>query len=156
MEENRMVKRNRGSVREARRAVADFVDSNLPRFNGWLSQVANGIPQVDKNGVVQTTDSGVPIYLVKPDPLAAIKVVADVCEYHLPKLSRQDVDVAVTGVVAHIDGSEWTQEELTKLPLSDLKRLALEHMSRGDTIDVEATVVEPLPSWLDPAPTHNQ
>ena len=142
-----MTKRNRGSVREARRAVADFVDSNLPRFNGWLSQVANGIPQVDKNGVVQTTESGVPIYLVKPDPLAAIKVVADVCEYHLPKLAR--TDVAVTGVVAHLDGGEWTQEELAKLPLSELKRMALEHMIRGDTIDVTPTEV--LPDWLDPA-----
>ena len=94
------------------------------------------------------------IYLVKPDPLAAIKVVADITEYHLPKLSRQDV--AVSGVVAHLDGTEFTQDDLAKLPLADLKRMALEHFQyatqRSDAIDVEATTVEAvevLPSWLD-------
>ena len=83
-----------------------------------------------------------------------MKALSDIMEYHLPKLSRQDVQL--TGVVAHLDGSEWTAEELQKLPLSELKRMALQHTTkRGDTIDVEATPVEatpvePLPDWLKP------
>lgn len=144
-------KRTRQNAQLARRAIADFVDLNVPRFNGWLNQVANGIPQVDKDGAVQTTDSGVPMWLVKPDPLAAMKLVADVCEYHLPKLVRQDV--SVTGTVAHLDANNITAEDLAKLPLADLKRMALEHFqyaTQRDVIDVEATPVEPLPSWLKP------
>lgn len=145
-------KRVRQNATLARRAIADFIDANIPRFNGWLNQVANGIPQVDKDGKPQFTDTGLPVYLVKPDPLSAMKLVGDLAEYHLPKLSRQDVQL--TGVIANLDGNELSPENLQKLSIDDLKRMAVEMMQRRndtDVIDVVPTVVdEPLPSWLDP------
>jgi len=143
-----MTKRNRGSLKDARRAVADFVDANLPRFNGWLNQIAGGIPQVDRNGEPIRNLEGSIVYLVKPDPLAALKVVADITEYHLPKLSRQDV--SVSGVIANLDVDSLTAYDLTQMSLADLKQLALQRFQQaaqhGDVIDVE---VEPLPSWLN-------
>ena len=130
-----------------------FVEKNVPRFTGWLEKVANGIPKVDKEGVVLRDNAGSVIYLIKPDPLGALKIVGDLTEYHLPKLVRQDV--SVTGTVAHLDATDFTAEDLQKLPLADLKRMALEHFQhatqRADAIDVEVVEVEVLPSWLDPA-----
>ena len=146
------------NVINARRAIADFVESNLPRFNGWLDQIANGIPAKTKAGQKVFDSNGCPVWLVKPDPLAALKIVAEVTEYHLPKLSRQDVQL--TGVIANLDVEGLTAADLAQMSLSDLKRLALDRFSqaaqRGDAIDlgaidVEAEVVESLPSWLDPS-----
>ena len=154
-----MVQKHRGrppgtrnqNVVNARRAIADFVESNIPRFNDWLDQIANGIPAKTKVGQKVFDSNGCPIWLVKPDPLAALKIVAEVTEYHLPKLSRQDVQL--TGAIAHLDGNELSPEALQKLSIDDLKRMAVEMMAQRplDVIDVVPTVVdEPLPSWLDP------
>jgi hypothetical protein len=144
--------RNQNTV-HARRSIAMFVEKNVPRFTGWLDKVANGIPKVDTEGNVLRDNAGSIIYLIKPDPLGALKIVGDLTEYHLPKLVRQDV--SVTGTVAHLDATDITAADLAQLPLADLKRMALEHfqyaVKRGDAIDVEAEVVEPLPSWLDPS-----
>ena len=129
--------RNQNTV-HARRSIAMFVEKNVPRFTGWLDKVANGIPKVDKEGNTLRDNAGSVIYLIKPDPLGALKIVGDLTEYHLPKLVRQDVQL--TGTVAHLDGSELTAAQLADMSLSDLKRLALEHfqqaVQRGDTIDV--------------------
>ena len=137
------------TTKESRKAIALFVEQNLPRLDMWLNQVANGLPKVDAEGEPVRDTVGSVVFVVRPDPAGAMKALSDIMEYHLPKLSRQDV--AVSGVVAHLEVDSLTAEDLTKLSLSDLKRLALDTYSqRGDTIDVEATVVEPLPSWLDP------
>lgn len=148
--------RNQNTV-HARRSIAMFVEKNIPKFNNWLAKVADGIPKVDKEGNTLRDNAGSVIYLIKPDPLGALKIVGDLTEYHLPKLVRQDVQL--TGTVAHLDGGELSAAQLAEMSLSDLKRLALEHfqqaVQRGDTIDVavevESVPVEPLPSWLDPA-----
>lgn len=151
--ENRGVVRGRKpgvpnrTTKESRKAIALFVEQNLPRLDMWLNQVANGLPKVDAEGEPVRDTVGSVVFVVRPDPAGAMKALSDIMEYHLPKLSRQDVQL--TGMVAHVDGSEWTQEELQKLPLSELKRMALEHYSqRGDTIDVTPTEV--LPDWLKP------
>ena len=52
------VRRSRQDARLARTAIAEFVDSNIPRFNGWLQQVAEGIPQYDGNGEVVKASNG--------------------------------------------------------------------------------------------------
>jgi len=139
--------RNKNVV-NARRAIADFVESNLPRFNNWLDQIADGIPAKTKAGQKVFDSNGCVVYLVKPDPLAALKVVADITEYHLPKLSRQDV--SVSGVIANLDVDSLTAYDLTQMSLADLKQLALQRFQQaaqhGDVIDVEAEV---LPSWLN-------
>lgn len=134
--------KNGYSVVNARRAIAEFVDGNLPRFNEWLNHVANGIPATTKSGQLVFDSNDCPVYLVKPDPLAAIKVVADITEYHLPKLSRQDVSVtAITGTLDSL--SPFAQELLLMTPERVVAHLEQTHEAqrvpawlRADTIDV--------------------
>ena len=54
----------------AREAIAALVDSNAPRMQAWLDAIAAD----DKLG-----------------PMAAWKCMADVIEYHIPKLARTEV-----------------------------------------------------------------
>jgi hypothetical protein len=51
----------------AREAIALFVEQNVPRLQGWLDQIA-----------------------VEQGPMAAVRCVQDMVEYHVPKLSRQE------------------------------------------------------------------
>lgn len=148
--------RNRNVV-NARRAIAQFVESNIPRFNGWLQQVAEGIPKRDRDGRPLVDAYGSTVWLVKPDPLGALRIVADVTEYHLPRLSRTDIEVAAT-VESRL--SAPTLASIDSLPTVELKRLLLERNPQlaakyGITLDtqpediVDAELVEaPLPSWI--------
>jgi hypothetical protein len=54
----------------AREAIARFVDANVPRMQAWLDEIAAD----PKHG-----------------PLAAMKCVQDVLEYHVPKLQRTEL-----------------------------------------------------------------
>ena len=54
----------------AREAIAQFVDANVPRLQGWLDDVAAD----PKHG-----------------PLAAFKCVQELLEYHIPKLQRTEL-----------------------------------------------------------------
>ena len=136
---------------ETRQAVARFIDSSIPHFVEWLAQAAHGIPKTDKAGNLVRDNDGAVKYHVLPDPIASIKAVTDIAEYHLPRLARSETNL--TAFTANI--GELTAEDLARMPLSDLKRLALEHMSRGDTIDVTpegcqiGNNMDEVPSWLD-------
>lgn len=138
------------TTKESRKAIAMFVEQNLPRLDMWLNQVANGLPKVDREGEPIRDNAGSVVFVVRPDPAGAMKALSDIMEYHLPKLSRADVQL--TGIVANMDVDSLTAADLAQMSLTDLKRLALDRFSqaaqRGDTIDVQAEVV---PSWLDPA-----
>ena len=116
----------------ARRAIAEFVESNIPRFNGWLEQVAGGIPQVDQHGVVQLDPRGVPIWLVKPDPLAALKAVVEVAEYHLPKLSRSEATV-----VAQVENVRVEDLSTPALQRRLLIALGIDAVASGEAIEGE-------------------
>ncbi len=50
----------------AREAIAEFVEGNVDRLNGWLDQIA------------------------EKDPKAAFDCFMDVVEYHIPKLARTE------------------------------------------------------------------
>ena len=100
------------SVKQAREAIADFVEQNAPRFNLWLEQVAGGIPQYDGNGEPVRDIKGSIVWLVKPDPASAIKLVGELTEYHLPKLSRADMTV--------VDERE-SSREISHLSTEELK-----------------------------------
>lgn len=52
---------------QAREAIAQFVESNVGRFNEWLDHIA------------------------ADDPAKAMDLMIKVMEYHLPKLNRTDV-----------------------------------------------------------------
>ena len=62
---------------DARRAIGAFVDNNADKLQGWLDQIANGVP--DSTG----TD-----YIVPPNPEKAFNLFQSVIEYHVPKLAR--------------------------------------------------------------------
>lgn len=61
----------------AREAIAQFVDGNVERLNGWLDAIANG----------EESEEG---WLRKPDPHGAFKAYMEVVEYHIPKLARTE------------------------------------------------------------------
>lgn len=63
------------ATKEAREAIADFVNGNAHRLTEWLDAVANGDPMND----------------IKPDPGKAFSLFQSVVEYHVPKLARQEV-----------------------------------------------------------------
>ncbi len=54
----------------ARQAIADFVDGNAHRLQGWLDQIAAD---------------------PKLGPQAAIRCFNDLVEYHVPKLARTEL-----------------------------------------------------------------
>jgi len=62
------------TTKEAREAIADFVNGNAHRLTEWLDSVANGDPEHD----------------IKPDPGRAFALFQSVVEYHVPKLARQE------------------------------------------------------------------
>ena len=61
------------ATKNAREAIALLVDANSERMQGWLDQIA------EKDG-----------------PMAAWRCLADVIEYHIPKLARTEVAVSGT------------------------------------------------------------
>ena len=74
------------ATKDARQAIASFVDGNAHRLTEWLDQVANGVK------VVEVVD-GEPIekYVVPPNPAKAFDMFQSVVEYHVPKLARMEV-----------------------------------------------------------------
>lgn len=70
---------------EARQAIALFVDGNAHRLGEWLNAVANGDPAHD----------------IKPNPSKAFELFQSVVEYHVPKLTRSDVNNNHSGTVNH-------------------------------------------------------
>ena len=139
------------TIANARRAIADFVETNVPRFNNWLDQVAEGIPKRDADGRKILDAQGSIVYLVKPDPATAMKLVGDLTEYHLPRLTRSDVEVvAKIEQTGPFDPSQMTSEELKRFIAAKM----LEY-DRGSVIDVEhereSTFAErqtDRPDWL--------
>lgn len=68
------------STSDARAAIAMLVEGNVDRLNGWLDQIAKGIPSPDGEGK----------WIRQPDPQGAFKCLMDVCEYHIPRLARTE------------------------------------------------------------------
>jgi hypothetical protein len=87
----------------ARTAIAQFVEGNVERLNGWLQTIAEGTPSsyaMDEQGN-QVVDK----WLIKPDPRGAFDCLMNVCEYHIPKLARTEM----TGK----DGKDLIPENIT-------------------------------------------
>lgn len=62
----------------AREAIAQFVDGNTDRLQGWLDAIAE-----------------------REGPLAAFRCLMDVMEYHVPKLNRTEYSGVDGGPVEH-------------------------------------------------------
>ena len=71
------------ATRDARAAIAAFVEQNTPRLQGWLDQIAEA-----------------------KGPEAAYRCVLDLIEYHVPKLARTelvgDKDQPLQTIVKHV------------------------------------------------------
>lgn len=132
-----MQRRKQALTSSARKAIAEFVNDNLDNMGDWLFRVANGMPKLDGDKKVIVDGEGSIVWLVKPDPATAIKCLSDICEYHLPKLSRSE-----STLVARVESVDAVE-----LPSDELKRRLL--VSLG--LDAE-DAVEIEPQWLQPLP----
>jgi hypothetical protein len=83
--------RAKGSInkatRDARQAIAAFVDSNAHRLQGWLDKIAEGVPKRDAKGKTIPGE-----FEISPNPEKAFVLFQSVIEYHIPKLGRVDVE----------------------------------------------------------------
>jgi hypothetical protein len=75
----------------AKLAIAEFVDGNAHRLEGWLDKVANGDVLVDKDGKQVYDQDGNTIYVTRPNPERAFNLFQSVVEYHVPKLARSEI-----------------------------------------------------------------
>ena len=75
------------ATKEAREAIALFVDQNAHRLTGWLDQVAGGVKVEVKDESGQVVGEE---YIVPPNPAKAFDMFQSVVEYHIPKLARQE------------------------------------------------------------------
>ena len=86
-------------TKEARAAIADFVDGNAHRLQEWLDRVANGVARTDKDGNQMFDEDGNPMWLVPPNPEKAFNLFQGVVEYHVPKLARSELTGAGGGPI---------------------------------------------------------
>lgn len=105
------------ATRDARLAIAAFVDDNAGRMQEWLDKVAQGVPRVDAEGNQRYDDEGEPMWLVAPNPEKAFAMLRDVVEYHVPKLARSEMTGANGGPisVAAIDMKGLSDTELEQM-----------------------------------------
>lgn len=105
------------ATRDARLAIAAFVDNNADRMQEWLDKVASGVPRVDADGNQRYDDEGEPMWLVPPNPERAFAMLRDVVEYHVPKLARSEMTGANGGPisVAAIDMKGLSDTELEQM-----------------------------------------
>ncbi len=74
----------------AREAIARFVDDNAGRMQGWLDDIAKGIPRL-VNGQQAVDEDGNLVWIKEPNPKLAFDMLQSVVEYHVPKLARQEI-----------------------------------------------------------------
>ena len=78
---------------KVRGALQSLVEGQLENIDTWLRQTANGTPKVDRDGKIVRDKEGSVVYTVKPDPAQAVKLVADLAEFVIPRLSRSEATV---------------------------------------------------------------
>lgn len=83
----------------AKLAIAEFVDGNAHRLEGWLDKVANGDVLVDKDGKQVYDQDGNKVYITRPNPERAFNLFQSVVEYHVPKLARSEISGPGGGVI---------------------------------------------------------
>lgn len=105
------------ATRDARLAIAAFVDNNADRLQEWLDKIAEGVPRLDRNGQQAMDDEGNLLWLVPPNPEKAFSMLRDVVEYHVPKLARSEMTGAGGGPIglAAIDLKGLSDAELTQV-----------------------------------------
>jgi hypothetical protein len=104
-------------TKEARAAIADFVDGNAHRLQDWLDRVADGVARCDASGKQLIDDDGNLEWLVPPNPEKAFNLFQGVVEYHVPKLARSELTGANGGPinVASVDMKGLSDAELDQI-----------------------------------------
>lgn len=130
---------------QARRHIAEFITDNSEHLGEWLQRVAYGIPKTNAEGEILRDVDGSIIYVVKPDPFSAIKAVSDLAEYHLPRLTRQDIAVAARVEHQHLEPGQMNANQLQ----AELFRsLGIgQQPIEGEIIDVTPEPAD-QPDWL--------
>ena len=75
------------ATKEAREAMAQFVEGNAHRLTEWLDRVSDGV-KVEKED--PETGEVTSEYVVPPNPAKAFELFQSVVEYHIPKLARTE------------------------------------------------------------------
>jgi len=65
----------RSSKEDLRKAMAYLFERNIPSLEGWLNDIANGMPD----------------HKIKPNPAKALELVLQVGEFCLPKMQRTEM-----------------------------------------------------------------
>lgn len=81
------------TTRDVREAIARVLQDNAENFGKWITQVAEG----RKGYYVDSKGKRKEVYIVKPDPKAAIDAAMGMAEYHIPKLQRTELNATVNG-----------------------------------------------------------
>lgn len=126
--------------RDAREAIARFVDRNAGKLQRWLDAISDGLKEPDKIGADGEVIPGK--WIVPPNPEKAFVLFQSVIEYHVPKLSRREIvkDPPRDGRV--IDSSKLTAEEREQM-----RQIILRQMQQPEPALLEqqaANVLEPV------------
>src|SRR5882762_2272027 len=123
--------------RDAREAIARFVDGNAHKLQRWLNAISDGLREPDV-----TLEDGTVVpgkWIVAPDPERAFVLFQSVIEYHVPKLSRREIVKDPPSAGRVIDSSQLTaeqREQLRQMILAQAEPLALEQ--------VDPNILEPV------------
>ena len=129
----------RAATGRARNAIAELVNENVDTLGDLLLRVANGLPKLDANGEVLRDADGSVRWVCKPAPADAVKLISDLSEFVIPKLSRSDLTVA--SQVEHNHGAV----DVRSLSTDELKRMVLRSagIDSMDVFDLEAITIAP-------------
>lgn len=108
------------STRDAREAIARFVDRNAKSLQRWLDAVSDGLREADVPGPPDENGNPTVIpgkWIVAPNPERAFVLFQSVIEYHVPKLSRREVVKDLPGKARILDSSQLTAEQREQLRL---------------------------------------
>lgn len=129
---NRKGKPNR-IKRDAREAIARFVDGNAHKLQRWLNTISEGLREADV-----TLEDGTVIkgeWIIPPNPEKAFILFQSVIEYHVPKLSRREVIKDPPRDSRVIDSSQLTAEQREQLRQMILNRPALIEQQAANVLE---------------------
>ena len=135
---------------QARRFIGEFVTEHSEHLGEWVTRVAHGIPKVDSNGkIIRDADDAI-VWVVRPAPGDAVKLVSDLAEFVLPKLSRSDVQMAARVEQSVFDPNAMSNEQLAA---QVFEALGIQPFGQQqEPVDVEFEEVERVPEWLKTPP----
>jgi hypothetical protein len=103
--------------RDAREAIAKFVDGNAHRLQRWLNTISDGLREPDTLGE-DAQGNKITIrgkWIIPPNPEKAFVLFQSVIEYHVPKLSRREIVKDPPNLGRVIDSSQLTAEQREQL-----------------------------------------